>query len=65
MDRHEIAELFDTDADETVTSKDGQFRVARFGELVIWDDHGEMWDEEFFSEEGAKDAIEQQREEIE
>ena len=65
MDREEIIELFQEDADESVESSDGKFRVARFGALVIWDDHEEMWDEEFFSEAGAMDAIDQQREEIE
>jgi hypothetical protein len=65
MDRQEIAELFDDaaagHADETVVKDDGNYRVARFGTLVVWDDHGEMWDEEFMSEGAAADAIEQQR----
>jgi hypothetical protein len=65
MDREEIIELFQEDADQSVKSSDGKFRVARFGALVIWDDQGEMWDEEFLSEAGAIDAVEQQREEVE
>lgn len=62
MDSNEIAELFTQEADETIVSPDGKFYIKRFGALVVWDDNGDVWSEEFLTEAGAIDALDNQRE---